>query len=245
MEAHELTYLGLTEKEAKVYLAALELGKVSVQKISEKAGVNRATTYVIIESLMKKGLMSSITEDKKQFFFAEAPEKLSLLFREQSMEIQRKQEYLDKKLPELKSLNSTKKERPIVRYFEGKAGLRTMSEEFFLEKHNEPSRMIYSVDLLNQLFSEDEKRLIRERRVNNQIKNKVIYTFDKGEIKSDNFSERKKIIDKKYDVEADIAIFGNKVRIASIKNKIAGIIIEDSEIANTLKTLFDISWENL
>ena len=39
MDYRELTYLGLAEKEAKVYLAALELGKSPVQKIAEKAGL--------------------------------------------------------------------------------------------------------------------------------------------------------------------------------------------------------------
>ena len=76
MDYRELNYLGLNEKEAKVYLAALELGKSSVQNIAKKADVNRATTYVVIEALIKRGLMSSANENKKQYFIAEAPEKL-------------------------------------------------------------------------------------------------------------------------------------------------------------------------
>ena len=40
----ELQKIGLSEKEAKVYLAALELGQASVQNIARKAEVNRATT---------------------------------------------------------------------------------------------------------------------------------------------------------------------------------------------------------
>ena len=47
----ELEHLGLSDKEAKVYLAALEMGPSPVQDISHKAHVNRATTYVMIESL--------------------------------------------------------------------------------------------------------------------------------------------------------------------------------------------------
>ena len=54
----ELGHLGLSEKEAAVYLASLELGPAPVQDISHKAKVNRATTYVMIESLMGRGLIS-------------------------------------------------------------------------------------------------------------------------------------------------------------------------------------------
>lgn len=36
-----LRQFGLNEKQAKVYLACLELGSASVQKIAKKAGVER------------------------------------------------------------------------------------------------------------------------------------------------------------------------------------------------------------
>ena len=44
----------LSEKEAAVYLAALQLGWVPVQDIAKLSKVNRATTYVMIESLKKR-----------------------------------------------------------------------------------------------------------------------------------------------------------------------------------------------
>ena len=58
----DLQQIGLTEKEAKVYLAALELGEKAVQVIAQKAGVNRATTYFILESLIEKGLQRAINK---------------------------------------------------------------------------------------------------------------------------------------------------------------------------------------
>lgn len=234
--------LGLVEKEAKVYLASLELGKSPVQKIAQKAGINRATTYVIIEGLMKKGLMSSFTEDKKHYFCAESPEKLSLLFREQAMAIQRKQEYLDKILPELRSLKASDKERPTVRYFEGKEGLRAMAEEFYITPQKEPAKMIYSVDLLNSIFTDEERLQLRERRFKKGIKTEVIYNFKSGELKNTSDGKRLKVDEKEFPISCDIALFSNKVRIGSLKNKIVGIIIEDKEMAETLKTLFRLAW---
>ncbi len=58
MYEKELQNLGLTEKEARTYLASLELGPETAQNIAKKTGINRATTYVQIESLKKRGLMS-------------------------------------------------------------------------------------------------------------------------------------------------------------------------------------------
>ena len=54
-----LKELGFSEKESEVYLAMLELGPAAVQDIAKKAGVNRSTTYVMIESLKRRGLIST------------------------------------------------------------------------------------------------------------------------------------------------------------------------------------------
>ena len=64
MFERELVEIGLNEKEAKVYLASLELGQSAVQGISSRSGVNRATTYFIIEGLTAKGLISSFHQGK-------------------------------------------------------------------------------------------------------------------------------------------------------------------------------------
>lgn len=40
---NKLKELGLADKEARVYLASLELGSDTVQNIAKKSGVNRAT----------------------------------------------------------------------------------------------------------------------------------------------------------------------------------------------------------
>jgi sugar-specific transcriptional regulator TrmB len=240
----DLEYLGLSEKEALIYVAALELGKAPVQKIAQKAGVNRATTYVIIEALSKKGLISNYTEGKKQFFCAEAPEKLSLLFREEVMEIQRRQEYLDKILPELKSLNASAKSKPVVRYYEGKAGLRAMSEEFFITDHNEPAKMIYSHDLLSDVFSDDERISMLNRRKEKGIQVESIINYS-GEKKLNTDAEYQIVSSDKFPFSSDIAFFGDKIRIATQKGDLVGIIIENKEIAQTFKSLFNLAWKYL
>ena len=62
----ELKKLNFSDKEARVYLALLELGEAPVQKIAEKAKVNRATTYVILESLKKKTAARTIKKQKRK-----------------------------------------------------------------------------------------------------------------------------------------------------------------------------------
>jgi len=59
----ELEKIGLSKKEAKVYLACLELSEATIGQISKKSGVKRTTVYDIVESLKEKSLISSSTKN--------------------------------------------------------------------------------------------------------------------------------------------------------------------------------------
>ena len=71
-----LKSLGFTDSEARIYLLSLETGPSSVQDLAKKAKVSRVTTYAVIESLKKHGLMSSVEKGKKTLYTAENPERL-------------------------------------------------------------------------------------------------------------------------------------------------------------------------
>ena len=64
----ELKKLGLKEKEARVYLAGLELGLTSIQKLAERTGITRPTAYEIVRALEQRGLFAETTTNKKKFF---------------------------------------------------------------------------------------------------------------------------------------------------------------------------------
>ena len=49
-----LKSIGLDDKEARVYMALLELGTATVHPIANKAEIKRPTTYLILEQLLKK-----------------------------------------------------------------------------------------------------------------------------------------------------------------------------------------------
>ena len=56
-----LQKIGLSDKDAEVYLACLELGTQPASVIARKAGLKRPTTYLILEGLLKRGLVSEYT----------------------------------------------------------------------------------------------------------------------------------------------------------------------------------------
>ncbi|MBI4708813.1 MAG: hypothetical protein HY764_01255 [Candidatus Portnoybacteria bacterium] len=87
-----------------MYLASLELGQSTVQEIAKKAGINRPTSYFIIDGLIKKGLMSSFHKGKKQYFVAADPDNLEEILEKEKVNIDEKKKVLGKILPQLQSL---------------------------------------------------------------------------------------------------------------------------------------------
>ena len=47
----KLEQIGLDPKEAKVYLAMLELGETTVARIAQKSKIKRTTAYDLVDSL--------------------------------------------------------------------------------------------------------------------------------------------------------------------------------------------------
>jgi len=86
----KLEEIGLSDKEAKVYIAVLELGEGSASEIAKKSEVNRATVYFTLENLMKLGLVSATNEEKKQKFVPEDPSQLENIITKQQQELEQK-----------------------------------------------------------------------------------------------------------------------------------------------------------
>lgn len=122
-----LIRLGLSEKEAKVYLATLELGTDTAQNIATKADMNRATTYVILEKLMNQGLATTSEEGKKTVFTASDPHELTHYLEEQKREIESKKQYLDSAISQLMAIYNAKSGKPTVRFYQGGEGMAALN----------------------------------------------------------------------------------------------------------------------
>ena len=108
--------LGFSDNEARVYLAILKLREESANTIAKHAGVKRPTTYVILNRLLERGLLSSITKDGKTFYRSLDP---TILLETKYTEY----ESLKNALPALQKLNQNYQIIPRTSVYEGKQGL--------------------------------------------------------------------------------------------------------------------------
>ena len=121
----ELRKLGLTEKEVKIYLAGLELGPNSVQKIAQLTKITRPTTYEIIRKLEQKGLFSEAKQKSKRYFTAQSPKRILSILRAQGREIEEKEREFIRIIASLEERYS--KEGGIKEY-KGREGLSVLKE---------------------------------------------------------------------------------------------------------------------
>ena len=68
MDTKTLEMLGLEQKQAKIYLALLQLKQATATKISEDTRIERTLCYSIINKLIDKGLISYIIQNNVKYF---------------------------------------------------------------------------------------------------------------------------------------------------------------------------------
>lgn len=246
----DIISLGLSDKEAKVYLASLELGPSTVQLISQKSKVNRATAYVVIDSLMEMGLMSTYDENRKTFFTAEDPERLLEFLRNEEGEVKKKIDLLQERLPELKSILNTKSGKPTVKYYEGYEGLEAVRMDFINSLNS--GDIIYAFVPIDDYIESGLKEKgvdITKKRVDKKIKMKVIYTSRNGRQLD---YEKKEGIDlkeylyidyEKYPFSGGMNIYGDKILMMDYKGKMGGVVIENATLADSLKSFSRLIWD--
>jgi sugar-specific transcriptional regulator TrmB len=69
-EIRSLVNIGLSEKEAIVYIALNKLGEATAYKVSKKTQLKEPTVYVVLESLKNKDLVLSVLDSKKKVFIS-------------------------------------------------------------------------------------------------------------------------------------------------------------------------------
>lgn len=241
----KLIDLGLTPKEAGVYLALLKSGDCTADQLAKLSKLNRSTTYVQIKLLIEYGLVSTFKRGKKTFYAAESPSNLIRIFENRHRQIEAQKSEVELLVPELLKLYGSSVDRPAVRVFEGKEGLISMRNSILDQKTDE-IRAISSIDQMRKIFSTQELLNFTLRRERNGTKSKVMYSLDEGDdFVPLNLQTFKRISKEVLPFGCDIYIYGDSVSFASTDNQIVGLSLTNKAIAASMKALFEKTWHNL
>ena len=246
-----LKNFGLSEKEIYVYLTLIEIGSSSVRTISNKAKVNRGTTYDILKSLINMGIVSYYKKESKQYFIAERPETLLAVLEKKQENLLEVKNDIEKNLPLFKTLFEKQGGKPSVKLYEGLIGIRHILEDVLKSMDNvkEKTYYVYSSATVRKNVHLAMKDFSKKR-VRRKIKVKTISLGEGGGLVG--FDERKwmqlpegkgkEVIRPTYEL-----IYNGKVAHISLDNadNPVGIVIENQEIYQTQKLIFEYNWKKL
>ncbi len=233
-----LNQIGLSGKEAQVYLALLELGTATVHPIATKANIKRPTAYLILEDLHRKGLVSVVPREKKTMYTAESPERLI-------QDLNKKQELMKRFMPNMMALYNSKKDKPQVLLFEGKDGIAQVYDKIF----SSPEVSFFATirDVFS-MFPDMPKTLMK--RVNaGEMKVRELLTQTKSDLEYLTWIEQGEYYQARLTPKdfpeflTDSAIFGNNVAFFSFSPTVFAVMITNLQISQSLKVLYDLAWK--
>lgn len=235
-----LRNLGLNEKEAKVYLALLQLGRGTAYSIAKHSGLKKPTTYVILEQLIKKGAVNKIPKENILRYIAINPDELFSA-------VEAKMNNAKQVLPELKALSKGKEYKVTTTYYEGIDGIEEMYKKTLKTMRNKEIVGFYAsaknnIPEMMRLWDD-----WTNKRAERNINVRAITTEDAKTVewirgKTNNLLNFKLISSEEYDSSVSIEVYDNFVQIISSRY-LQGVLIDNPDIANTMRQIFEMVWK--
>ena len=230
---------GFTDKEAKVYLALLELGRGTVAGIAKKSDLKRPIIYVLLEGLTKRGYVSELPNQRINTYQAIDP---SVILNQ----LKTSTKNFSEMIPILRTLGNSGQNKPKISYFDNLNGIWNAYEEM---NHIKDSFFITSYSKIDKFFPEG---------INSWLNNydQGLYQlagrhlipdtpadleFGKKLLKA---NQQVRILTNQKNLDMDFSIFGNKIAITAFEKNPFAIVIESPGLALSLRGIFDIVWEN-
>ncbi len=234
-----LEEIGLNEHEAKIYLTLLKCGQSIVSDISKYSGVKRATVYQYIDGLTSQDIIRKTVKGKRIVYYPENPKKLISI-------MEKRQKKIKQVFPDLEKLYVNSSSKPIVRFYEGKEGMRSVYRE--MTQTHKTLWSVFSADRYFGVFTEKDGVEFSENIYQNggQLKDLVQDTplgreYVRGKWGGETSVSR--LLPKDFDFSVDLLVSGNNVAMISFDNLIA-VIIENEGIAKLQMNFLKFIWKS-
>ncbi|RIL05037.1 MAG: hypothetical protein DCC75_12075 [Proteobacteria bacterium] len=237
-----LQEVGLREKEALVYYAALRLGPSSVLALSRHSGVKRSTVYSILESLKDKRLIRREVRGIKEVFTAEGPQSLDFILEE------RRRTFLEA-LPQLSALHRLEGAESVIKFYEGLSAVKQIYLDFIRSvKIGDDYLVLADMALWHKLDPEFFDDFV-EKRGKLNIRVRMILTHSKRALHRKGPgrrpNERTRILPAGTTLTTNLVIIPTKVLIHQLVPPIMGIVIENQNIIRMHREMYELIWGGL
>ena len=235
-----LKELGLSQKEADLYLVSLQIGSATIFTLSRAANMHRPIVYKLVDQLIAKGVMKISLDGKRRVYVATNPKDLVQI-------IKNKESALSEVLPELLALASSGSKRAKVLYFEGRDRLKDLFRTG-LEAKSKSMYSYFPSKYMIELFGKREMEQIIDERIKRKIEVKTLRSRLSeeefvGSEKTEEAYRQFKYLPDDQNLQMGIVIFDNKVNLFSPIKENFGLQIESEAFSQIMKYMFENLWQ--
>ena len=238
-----LESVGLSDKEARVYLACLRLSGRPIAQIARESGVKRPTAYVILDALRERGYINRVTIGKRESYSAVNP---SVILKD----ITSRQRALEEIIPDLLKINNSFALRSEIKTYSGTRELIELNEDVLTNagklicnwaQFNLGEDKLQKDYLPKQIHSRVERKIylrsiVRfEKRFKSQLL--AMQRRDRAELREICF-----VAEKDYPLESELIIYGNRIAVFSYQHGV-GLSIESDYLSAIMQVIFNMSFK--
>ncbi len=231
--------VGLTKNEAELYFTCLSLGPTTPTKVARASGIKRTTTYSVLESLKRKGLISIEIKGFKTLFVAENPQKLYEV-------INFKQKNLGEILSDLETAYNMKGIESSIKFYEGLENVKAIYSNILKEiKPKDEYMVISNYDKWYNLDPEFFQNFI-EKRTELNLNIRIL-------VQDSSLAQKYKLFEKRYnrivkflpegtDLSTNLIILPHKIIIHQLNKPITATVIQNPDTIKMHREFFEIIW---
>ena len=240
MDHSILKKLGLTESQAKGYLALVENGRLAASELAGLIGESRTNSYAIAERLVELGLAAKIPGGKLSYQ-AENPARLNQLVINRQKELRATSQELAGVLPAMVSTYRLVSDKPGVIHLEGIDSLRLIYDDViktgqtvhvFPSSHDRDDPDIAA--MIDAQIARQHKAGIATKAL---LRQEVYESF--RDRQNTLFEVRPAAF---TGLEAQILIYGNNIAVTTFSTGVVSTIIVSPPVAQTFLAIFNAQW---
>ena len=241
-----LQKIGLSLREAKVYLALIELKESSTGKLIKQSRIPSSKIYNVLENLQEKGLVSYRTQNNTKIFMPAPIETIQQHFNERQQSLDKEKQEITTFLTTLKQTATAKEPYSHYKYYEGISGIKSMWNEItntLVRLPKGTTGKIYTgrEEAYKPLITFYEE--YHKERLKYHLGHQIILPVEDKKLGQRRIKQKAQVRYMHLQNDAEWGVIGNIFFIQYITKKVPrGFLIEDDEFAKTFEQVFNQLW---
>jgi len=230
----KLKKLGLSNKEAQIYLVLVKKGEATANELAKQTSSQRTVAYNVLQQLLEKGFVNYVRKGNVRMYKISDPKFLL-------SSIPEKELLANEIINDLKKVRKEVRVDKNVEVFEGLESMRGLFEEI---KNSDNLRVLNATGKIFDYLIYSSEHIVKKIASKKDVK--VIAVDSMKKTKLAKFDKIKfKYLPANAENIATTFIFNNKVIIQILKDKPFLIKIESKEIFEGYSKDFDVLWGKL